>query len=180
MQRRQTPRDARTTMWWIMRSVWGVLAAVHLWPLAAVGWRFCLAPTVDEALVLFSLLGVLSLFGWKAVDGRWLRFHRPGIELTALVLAAALVHGDADRSHEMPVLAVEAMTSAAAVASVAAASSRRVRRRFVELLRGLSRTARGTCGASLRVGVVELLAWRRPVWRLCHAVSARGPPCRVW
>jgi hypothetical protein len=65
--RRQPVAEARTTLWWLMRAVWGLLATVHVWPLAAVGWRFVVDPSVDEALVLASLVGVFALFACKAL-----------------------------------------------------------------------------------------------------------------
>ncbi len=177
--RRQPVAEARTTLWWLMRAVWGLLATVHVWPLAAVGWRFVVDPSVDEALVLASLVGVFALFACKALDARWLRFHRPGLEFTAFVVAAALVHGDAGRSHSLPALAAETATVIVA-AGGAALSSRRLRRRVGEFLRGLARSARGVSGELRPLGVIRLAPWRRPEWRMCRGHSARGPPSLVW
>ncbi|MCC7387633.1 MAG: hypothetical protein IT431_02580 [Phycisphaerales bacterium] len=178
--RRQPVAEARTTLWWLMRAVWGLLATVHVWPLAAVGWRFVVDPSVDEALVLASLIGVFALFACKCLDARWLRFHRPGLEFTAFVVAAALVHGDVGRSHTLPVLAAETVSVAVVVGGAAAVTSRRLRRRLGDLLRGLARSARGVSGAMRPIGVIGLASWRRPEWRMGRAESARGPPSLAW
>lgn len=169
-----------TALWWVMRGVWGLLAFVHLWPMAAVGWRFCADPSLDEGLVVASLVGVFAIFACKALDARWLRFHRPGIEFTAFVVAAALVHGDASSSSRLPALAAETATTVVVAAGVVAAASRRVRRRAAEFLRGLARSARSfACGPRL-VGVIGLASWRRPERRERRGIPVRGPPSPVF
>src|SRR5690606_17579019 len=109
----------------------------------------------------------------------WLRFHRPGLEFVAFVLAAALVHGDVGSSTRLPALAAETATTVVAGAGIAVAASRRLRRRVGDLLRGLAVSVRAVAGVRRPVGVVELVPWHAPGARVRRGIAARGPPSPV-
>lgn len=172
----ETQSSTRTPAWWVMRVVWGALAAMHLWPFAALVFRLFATPSISDALWLTSLVGVIAVFSLKAVDSARLRFHRPGIEFTVFVVVAAMIHGDVVMPRDLPTLAVETTTVAVLAAGGAVITNGRLRRRVSELLRGLARRS-GTSGHGHRpVGLVRLESRRCPNRVAMCCASARAPP----
>ncbi len=171
-----SPTRQHGVAWWLMRGVWGLLAAMHLWPMAVLGQRLLSVPTVGDAFWLASLPVVIGIFALKAVDSRWLRFQRPALEFAVFVVAAALIHGDVVSRQSLPALSVETAATVVAAAGATAVTSRRVRRRVAEWLRGLAGRFDFLGRVRRPIEVLVLSAWRCPRRMMLCRVPARAPP----
>jgi hypothetical protein len=166
----------RTPLWWVMRGVWGSLATMHLWPFASLTQNFITEPSVLDAFWLASLVVVVAVFGLKAVDSARLRLHRPGVEFTAFVIVAAMIHGDAVVREGYPVVAVETATTAVVAAGAVVIVGRRASRRYSEFLRGLSRLLRLAVADRRPVAFVWVADRLSPDRVAYRCAPARAPP----
>ncbi len=95
------------------RALWGLMLALHLWPLAKV--TAGLVAGQGNWLALLGLLATQALFAAKLADVRWLRLPSRRAAIAVFLIATALAH---------PEVALQELghaTKGAAVATVAAA-----------------------------------------------------------
>jgi hypothetical protein len=159
-----------------MRGIWGLLAAIHLWPGIAILSRVLREGAPADLLTLGLLLLIITLFVLKAADVHFLRLRHPGLDLLVFVVAAALVHGNVVTRNGQPALA-ETATTAAIAASAVALGTPRIRRRVTEFLRACARRTRPDRlhGGPL-VAVLRARAWRWDGDTRAALALARAPP----
>jgi hypothetical protein len=159
--------------------VWAALAAVHVWPVGVVVARLAGGQTPQDFIALAVLLGITALFVLKAVDARWLRAPRPGLDLLVIAVAAALAHGDVVGRDGQSALSAETTTTVVVAAGGATLASRRLRHRLLELFRWLRSLARHSHRSTALYGSIGAARWPCPAGGLRCCALARAPPAAL-
>ena len=164
----------------VARTLWGLLALIHVWPFIAVLMKLTATPTLDRAASLLLLVALIAFSTAKAVGIRLLRSDRPRMELMVWLLAGGILHGgdirDVDRME---------FVSLAAGAGIGSTwiARRENRRRIVNFVcdaidAGTAAIVR--CRLVLGdAGVVLETADIRHGHRLCERGTCRPPPPRA-
>ena len=172
-----TPRFDAATI--VARSLWGLLALIHVWPMAAVSIALVADPSPKGVASLLILVGLVSLSTVKAMGSRLLRSDRPRTELLVWVLAGGMLHG----GDLWPVEKMEFVPVAAGAGIGGGLMARREnRRRLATLVRdlfdGFLVGARSIWSPQPVLGTLaEAPVVHRTRWS-CQRRTMRPPPAR--